>query len=206
MNPPRAPFAYRAYTDEQLMEAYVAGEKPAFTELYSRHKGPVLGYARRFLSREDIAEEVFQEAFIRLHNSRERYRPGSPFRTWLYTIVHRLCVDHTRNFGYRDIEKRRRPNTDEGPSYPEMRDPRTDPEHAALRRDMADRVTTHLQVLNDKQRGAILLAEVMGYTMIEVGEILGCSVSDAKVSIHRGKKKLREEMVLSEPEKEGEAL
>lgn len=189
---PGRPEAYRAASDEALMDAYVAGDREAFSELYRRHKGAVLGYARRFLFREDVAEEVFQDAFVRLHNSRDRYRSGASFRTWLFTIVHRLCIDHSRNFGYRDIEKRRRPRTGERAALPEVRDPRTDPEHWVLRRDMADQVTDHLQALSDKQRGAILLAEVMGYSMNEVGEILGCSLSDAKVSVHRGKRKLRD--------------
>ena len=54
-------------TDENLMLAYCQGEEAAFEELYRRHRERIYFFIRRFISRTDLVEEIYQEAFARLH-------------------------------------------------------------------------------------------------------------------------------------------
>lgn len=82
-------------TDEELMQAYVAGDFTAFEDLYSRHKGKVYGYIRSKAGAER-AEDIFQSAFARLHQKRGLYRDEYPFLPWFFTLVKNVIVDHFR--------------------------------------------------------------------------------------------------------------
>ena len=93
--------------DEELMLAYGRGDAGAFETLYKRHRGRLYRFVLRALSNSaghrSTAEELFQEAWIRVIEARGRYAPQARFTTWLYTIAHNLIVDHWRKkgLGYR---------------------------------------------------------------------------------------------------------
>src|SRR4029079_9056991 len=84
---------------EELMIAYRDGDAGAFETLYARHRGALYRFVLRSLKDRSVAEELFQEAWIRVIEARERYAPSAKFTTWLYTIAHNLLVDHWRRKG-----------------------------------------------------------------------------------------------------------
>ena len=81
------------------MLAYVQGDAAAFETLYRRHRGPLYRFVLRAIKQRSAAEELFQEVWIRVIESRSRYAPQARFTTWLYTIAHNLLVDHWRKKG-----------------------------------------------------------------------------------------------------------
>src|SRR5262245_5521431 len=85
--------------DEELMLAYRDGDAGAFEKLYARHRGALYRFVLRSLKDRAVAEELFQEAWIRVIEARERYAASARFTTWLYTIAHNLLVDHWRRKG-----------------------------------------------------------------------------------------------------------
>src|SRR5678816_3448550 len=90
--------------DEELMLAYRDGDAGAFETLYARHRGALYRFVLRSIKDRAIAEELFQEAWIRVIEARERYAPRARFKTWLYTIAHNLLVDHWRRKGLTLVE------------------------------------------------------------------------------------------------------
>ena len=78
------------------MQAYVEGDVEAFQALYRRHRERVFGYLVGRLKNRAEAEEVFQEAFAKLHGNRFRYQAGTPFLAWLFIIVKNSLIDHIR--------------------------------------------------------------------------------------------------------------
>src|SRR3990167_7285346 len=82
--------------DEQLMTAYRDGDAGAFERLYRCHKGALFRFVLRGVSERPVAEELFQEIWMRVIEARERYVPEARFTTWLYTIAHHRLVDHWR--------------------------------------------------------------------------------------------------------------
>ena len=90
--------------DEQLMLAYQEGGAAAFEELYKRHKGALFRFVLRSVREHALAEELYQEIWMRVIEARERYHPSArgagqnpaKFSTWLYTIAHNRIVDHWR--------------------------------------------------------------------------------------------------------------
>ena len=174
--------------DRNLMLAYCEGDEGAFEELYLRHKQQVFFYIRRFIPRDDLVEEVYHEAFVRLHKARGRYRPTAKFTTFLYTIVYRLCIDRSRSMGWRDIESRKRP---ENP-MPEPASRAVGPEEETGRGETKKTLLAALDQLAERRRAAVLLHDMYGYTAAEVGETLDCTTAAAKMTIFRGRRQLRD--------------
>lgn len=83
-------------SDEELLDQYFAGDVEAFRSFYRRHAGRVLGYAQAKGLNPQAAEEVRQEAFLRLHHSIHRYESGRPALPWFFTIVHNCMIDIVR--------------------------------------------------------------------------------------------------------------
>src|ERR1700761_9403041 len=87
--------------DEDLMVMYQQGEVRAFEVLLTRHRRPVYNYILRFIGDKETAEDLLQEAFMRVIRGAEAYKRQAKFTTWLYTIARNLCVDQTRRRKHR---------------------------------------------------------------------------------------------------------
>src|SRR5688572_25720370 len=85
--------------DEELMLAYAGGDAGAFDAIYTRHRGPLFRLVLRSAKSRGEAEEIFQDIWMRVIESRERYTPQAKFSTWLYTVAHNRLIDHWRKKG-----------------------------------------------------------------------------------------------------------
>ena len=106
--------AIKPGSDEDLMLHYAGGDLDAFQKLYERHRGGLYRYFLR-QGNPSVAEELFQDVWARVIQSRKRYRPKAAFKTWLYTLAHNRLIDYWRREGSRPIETgmmttRRRPH------------------------------------------------------------------------------------------------
>src|SRR5882762_6988628 len=82
--------------DHDLMARTALGDARAFQTLARRHGGRALALARRILGNDAVAEEIVQDAFLRVWTHAPRWRPEAAFRTWLYRIVVNLCLNARR--------------------------------------------------------------------------------------------------------------
>ncbi len=82
--------------DDALMVRFAAGDVVAFDELYEHYEAPIYGFCLRFLSDADSAADAFQEIFMRVIDSRDSYQPRERFRSWVFTVARRVCVDRVR--------------------------------------------------------------------------------------------------------------
>ena len=85
-----------ATSDETLMQAVARGQSAAFEQLILRHQQAAWRTAYRMLGCRQTAEDVAQEAFLRIYQAADRYQPSAAFRTYLFRIVVRLCLDCLR--------------------------------------------------------------------------------------------------------------
>jgi RNA polymerase sigma-70 factor, ECF subfamily len=83
-------------SSEQLMLAVAKGDLDAFGQIVLRHQKLAWGIAYRFLGDKHEAEDVAQEAFLRILDAASRYKPTAAFAIYLSRIVTRLCLDHAR--------------------------------------------------------------------------------------------------------------
>ena len=84
------------WSDEALMGNLRRGDMQAFDELYTRHRQPLFNFILRLLQDAALAEDVFQETYMRVLENADRFKPRSKFSTYLYTIAHNLCMDELR--------------------------------------------------------------------------------------------------------------
>src|SRR5262245_23061864 len=83
-------------SDEQLMIRFQRGDRSAFTVLVRRHQVAIYNFALRQLRVASQAEDVVQEAFVRVVHNAADFKHEARFTTWLYTITRNLCIDQIR--------------------------------------------------------------------------------------------------------------
>ena len=83
-------------SDADLLARYAAGDEEAFHKIVSRYKNSLYAFLRRFLTREDLVEDVFQETFLQLFTSRDSFDVTRPLRPWLFTIAANKAKDALR--------------------------------------------------------------------------------------------------------------
>lgn len=85
-------------TDEQLVNAYAAGDNKAFDTLLARHQQRVFSYILFIVKNRDLADDIFQETFVKAITTirQGRYTDSGKFSAWLTRIAHNLIIDHYR--------------------------------------------------------------------------------------------------------------
>ena len=179
------------------MLAVQRGDDAAFEALFRKYVRQVAGFALSFVGSQARAEEVAQEAFVRVYQTRSRYQPAARFTTWLYRIVTNLCVSEARRAEHRVMtvlrsrEGTTEPHVDAGDLPDEQS---LSGEERLLAQEDLDRIRDVLGRLPPQQRAALLLARVEGLSYDEVAQSLGSSVSAVKSLIHRATSSMRDEL------------
>ena len=89
---------FSALTDEQLVRAYAKGNNEAFDTLLRRHQDRIFSYILRIIKNEDIANDIFQETFVKAIQTIRlgRYTENGKFPAWISRIAHNLIIDYYR--------------------------------------------------------------------------------------------------------------
>ena len=170
--------------DEQLMLRYAAGDVDAFEVLYQRHKGPVYRYMLNLCRNEAIAEELFQEVWIKLINARKNYVASAKFTTYLYKLAHNQFIDHYRRQNVRIVEER----TEHMDAYESGQNI---PDEQMQLSQLEGAFFNALASLNHEQREVFLLREESNMNLQEIAETVGISHEAAKSRLRYAIKKLR---------------
>ncbi len=181
--------------DVRLMLAFREGEAAAFEELFRRWSGPLLRYLERMVRDLSTAEELVQEAFLRVYRARDRYRPDARFSTWLYRIATNLALNELRRPRRKSIHR-----STEADDVPELRAESPGSDDVVDARRLAAAVHQALGQLPEKQRAALCLAAVEGLSYAEVAEALDVTEKAVKSLVHRARSTLASR--LAEPGKE----
>jgi RNA polymerase sigma-70 factor (ECF subfamily) len=167
-------------SDEALMAKVARGDELAFRQLSRRHLPAMLGLARRVLGNAADAEDVAQEAMLRVWTHAPRWQPLAAFRTWLTRIVVNLCLDRKRRAPWVALE-----------AAGEIVDPTPDATALAEQSERERTLTAAIATLPARQRAAIVLTYTEGMTNAQVAEVLDTSVSAVETLLIRGKQNLR---------------
>jgi RNA polymerase sigma-70 factor (ECF subfamily) len=165
-----------------LLEACRRGDAGAFEELVEQTQRQVYTLAYRLVGDRHEAEDVAQEAYLRVFRSLRGFRQEARFETWLYRIVTNAAFSHLRRkgrFGAVLAE-----GQESAVEEPEVR-----PVEAALDRDEVKRA---LQGLTPGARMVVVLKDVYGLSCQEIADEMGLSEAAVKVRLHRARKRLKD--------------
>jgi len=162
------------------MARVAQGDERAFQLLSRRHLPAMLGLARRILRNSADAEDVAQEAFMRVWTHAPRWRPVAQFRTWLTRVVVNLCLDRKRRAQWVELE-----------AAGEIVDPTPGASDQAETDERARMLANAIDQLPSRQRSAIILTYGEGMSNAQVAGVLDTSVSAVETLLIRGKQNLR---------------
>ncbi|MFW6169823.1 MAG: RNA polymerase sigma factor [Planctomycetota bacterium] len=163
-------------SDEDLMSDVAEGDLAAFEQLVRRHQTSAWNAAFRLLGNVHAAEDVSQEAFLRILRAAPRYRPTAAFRTYLYRVVTRLCRDQSR---------RSSPSFGNHADAPTSED--ASPEACSVARENARLVREALASLPPRQREAVVLRYYEGLDYDEIRQVVGTSRKGVERLLARGR-------------------
>src|SRR6476620_2142699 len=166
-------------SNEALMARVARGDERAFQLLSRRHLPAMLGLARRILRNSAEAEDVAQEAFIRVWTHAPRWQPVAQFRTWLTRVVVNLCLDRKRRAPWVELE-----------AAGDIVDPSPGATEKAETNERERMVGAAIDKLPPRQRRASMVTYGEGMSNAEVAEILDTSVSAVETLLVRGKQNL----------------
>jgi RNA polymerase sigma-70 factor (ECF subfamily) len=170
-------------SDEKLMIAAGRGDQAAFEKLVLRYRTSAWNTAYRFIGDGSEAEDIIQEAFLRIWASARRYRPTALFRTYLHRILIRICLDHSA--------KKRPLYSDQVPEP----GPRA---HSALERlaneERERAVRAALDRLPPNQRMALTLRYFEGLCYSEIAEMMEISTKAVERLLARARDNLQQEL------------
>jgi len=195
-------------TDEALMIRFQSGDRSAFTFLVRRHQGPLFNFALRHLRSQPAAEEVVQDAFVRVVQNAADFKHEARFSTWLYTIARNLCIDQIRKRALRrhpSLDEPKRTEESDGPTLGEQTaDARANVERAAVSVEIREKVLAAVELLPDEQREVFLMREVSNLPFKEIAEIVGVPENTVKSRMRYALERLQ--AALSEFEEYARAL
>jgi len=166
--------------DRQLAAACAAGDTSVFEEIYRRFGDRMKSIAWNHLGNISDAEDVVQEAFLKVHRAAATFTGEASLSTWIYRIVVNTCYD---------VLRRRRRRIEEAP----IDETTETAERTAPNVDDAKRITLRklLNELPEQRRSVFELFEIEGLSHAEIGEILGITEGNSKWILFATKKELQ---------------
>ncbi len=162
---------------EQLMVRYQNGDAAAADELVNRLSGKLHVFFSSQMGSRSQADDMLQEAWLRLHQARHTYRRGEPVLPWIYAIARRVRVDHYR----RRVRVERREIATSGIQY--VAQPAPNPGAPSFQELLAP--------LPESQREVLVLLKVNGLSLEEVARATSSTVGSVKQKVHRAYDRLR---------------
>jgi len=178
-------------SDLAVVASVRAGDHDAFRHLVERHSRSVFRLAYRLTGREEDADDVVQETFLKAFRQLARFESRSSFGTWLYRITvncaHDLMRQRPRAGSRTSID-----DPEHGPAL-QLTDESAaaDPMREFTRRQIDARVRAAMSALSDQERSAFVMRHYEGLSIEDIGRVLNLRTSAAKHSIFRAVKKLR---------------
>ena len=167
-------------TDEELMTEFKEGNEKAFVELYRRYNRRVYAYCARMMNSKTLAEDLFQEVFVRVARKRQRFESGS-FSAWLFAIARNLCLnalrDNVTHVAIEEVQETLQTSADEAEYDPSL-----------------EILKEAIEQLPPDLREPLVLRVYNGFSYQEIADLTQTKLATVKVRIFRAKQRLHEKL------------
>lgn len=181
------------YTAEQIQQL-IAGDEEVFTRLYHDYYGLLFHQAYKYVRHRQDAEDIVQEAYVRIYRSLPRYNCSCKISTWMLLIVKNLCFDLLRQHKRKPtvfFEEQIALGNKDYPLLESFHDSIKGPEKHFMAQEEYNRVMGMVNKLPDAYRDIFQLRYFSEYSLAEISSILSLEVNTVKSRLFRGKKYLR---------------
>ncbi|MGD0483957.1 MAG: sigma-70 family RNA polymerase sigma factor [Gemmatimonadales bacterium] len=172
-----------------MVQACLDGDSRAFTELVLRYQTRLLNFVYRSIGDRERAEDLVQEAFIRVHRHLHRFDQAKKFSTWIYTIASNLAKNELRNRSRNPLVLfqaiRRNWEPDHRPL--QFEDTQSRPDDLFRKRHLRELVEATVSQLPEHHREVFVLRELEGKSYEEIAEITGCNLGTVKSRLNRAR-------------------
>lgn len=181
--------------DGELLKRIARGDDDAFKTLFDRHYRLAYSVIYRHIGVQAVAEDLVQEAFLRVYRNAARWEPSARFSTWFYTIVSNLCLNYKRDRA-RDKLRLLSGGDEEGGNTLEQLAGASDPEpdDQDERAQNSRVIREALAELPENQRMALILSKYENKSYEEIAEVLDTTVAAVKSMTARARVTLREKL------------
>jgi RNA polymerase sigma-70 factor (ECF subfamily) len=182
-------------TDEVLLEAARGGDRDAFDSLVHRYEKELYGYLRRYLGDAVLAEDIFQNTFLKVYEKIHQYEPGRPVRPWLYTIATHQAVDALRRVNRRSavsLDRKGSPGAegDQSSLADLLVSKDQSPQDALSQEEQKQALRMAVEELPELYREVLLLAYYQEMKYKDIAEVLRVPVGTVKSRLHAAVGKL----------------
>jgi RNA polymerase sigma-70 factor (ECF subfamily) len=172
-------------SDVELLHAFQLGDERAFAELYTRRKREIYTFCVRMLGGDrDLANDAFQETFIKVYEKGDSFRSGSNVMGWLFMIARNTCLNLHRS-------KRPSEALDDQPALV-SNDRSLGPEYGEEQHFLRELLENAITTLPEEFREPFIMREFDGFSYGEIAKVTHTTLATTKVRIYRAKQQLRE--------------
>lgn len=179
-------------SDELLMQNYAKGNSNAFEELYRRHQSPLYRYCVRQFRNLSIAEECFQEIWMKLVRSSSRYQSTAKFTTYLYRIAQNHVIDTYRKEKKRRLDCEYEDNINDTDYIAQKNTHSFEHPEGQLRGVEVQSLRKAIGELPFEQKNTLLLKLDNGLSIDQIAEITGCKKESVKSRLRYATTKLKQ--------------
>ena len=172
-----------------LIARHLAGDERAFGEILKFYRSRLLGFIYRMTGDRERAEDLVQEAFIRIHRHLHRFDSSKKFSTWAYTIASNLAKNELRNRSRSPLvyyqSARVRDDEDQRPL--QFEDAGSRPDDMFANRHLKELVEATVERLSPHHREVFVLRELQGKSYEEIAAVTQCNLGTVKSRLNRAR-------------------
>jgi RNA polymerase sigma factor (sigma-70 family) len=168
--------------ERQWILDVLAGNKQAYAHIINKYKNPLYATILRMTRNPEDAQDLVQEALIKVYHQLNKYDGKGPFSSWLYRVAINHCMDEFRTKRYKMKQVQMDEDRVLNHNHPEV---------IFLKKEKNRQLEKLLQTLPEDERMIVLLRYVNELSYSEISGIVGLPLSDVRNKLHRAKKKMR---------------
>lgn len=186
-----------AEDDDALMVRLQGGDARAFDELYERYQSPLWGYFFRNTRDSQLAEDLAQETFLKLHSRFWDYLPSGRFKGWLFRIAHNLLVDDVRRKSHDALlHASKHQAKDDDDHMQRIADDLLPPDVVVERQEVAKLIERLLDEIPADQRETFTLHHFQDLSLPDIADAMDVPLATCKSRLRLAREKLSEKLVL----------
>ena len=161
-----------------------------FWNIYDQYYAKVRRFILTLVKDEWAADDLIQETFLKIQNNLKSLKDPSKLSPWIFRIAYNLCQDHFRQL--KRSRKEERIDQEEMEDFKEtLIQKESDIQKELEQRQMGECVQNQINLLPESLRTVLVLFDIMEFNHQEIADILGITVKNVKVRLHRARKKLK---------------